>query len=193
MFKTGEEIIPISLGGASYNDAKLNVKGSTLRISPSFKSYLFEFYLQVLTWAAFFFMISIVWGDQSSGANTFIKVVTIFCIAFSLIVRFIFSRIRKSHNFDKKLNAYYPRTSPNSKTAIKLSEIKKLHLISKEIYSSNKSYTCFELSFCTLDGLRVLIMNHGDRYEITKAAQVLSDFLGVRCEELKKGQIYQEV
>jgi len=191
MFEIGDKVTSISLGGASYNDTKLNVNGSALKISPSLKSYLFEFYLQALTWGAFIFMVSIVWGDKSTDAETFIKGVSIFCISFSAIVRFIFSKIRKKHNFDKQLGVYYSGKTPNPKLETKLSEIKKLYLISKEIYSSNKSYTCFELSFYTEKGNRVMIMNHGDRYEIFKDAEILSEFLGVRCEKLRKGEVYE--
>lgn len=192
MFKNGDVITPITLGGTSYKDAKLDVTKDIAIVSPSFKSYLFEIYMQLLVWGVFIFMISIVWGDESSDASTFIKIATILCLSFSAIVRLIFSRIRKRHNFDKNLNSYFLGKTLNPKSAIKLSKIEKLYLISKEIYSSGKSYTSFELSFCTADGCRFLVMNHGDRFEIKGDAELLSKFLGVPCEDLRNGAIYGE-
>jgi hemolysin activation/secretion protein len=140
MFKTGDEIIPISLGGTLYKDAKLNVKSSIAIVSPLLKSYFFDFLFQVLIWGALFFITRIVLNDKSGDAVNVIITLSIVCLTFSALVHFIFYRIRKNHHFDKDLGPYYP--------AIKLSEIQVLHLISKEIYSLAKSYTNFKLCFC---------------------------------------------
>jgi hypothetical protein len=191
MFKTGDEIIPVSLSGTSFKDAKLVMKSNVAAVLPSLKSYLFEFFFQILIWGALFFITSIVLSEESSDATNVIITLSIICVSFSGIVRFIFYRIRKTHHFDKKLGVYYAGKVLNTKLAIKLSEIAILHLISKEIYSSGKSYTSFELSFCTFDNQRVIIMNHGDRYEIKSDADILSKFLGVPCEDLRKGAIYE--
>ncbi len=192
MFKVGEKVTPVSLGGASYKDAKLNIENNIAIVSPSFQSYLFEVFLQLLALGGLVFMISVAWGDDSSDANTFILIATIFCLSFSGIVRLIFFKIRKKHNFDKSSDAYYPGKRICTKSVIKLSEIEKLYLISKEIYSSNKSYTSFELSISTFDGCRVLIMNHGDWHEIKRDAELLSNYLSVPCENLKNGSIYEQ-
>ena len=192
MFKVGDKVTPVSLGGASYQDAKLNIENNIAIVSPSFQSYLFEVFLQILALGGLVFMISGAWGDDSSDAKTFILVVTIMCLSFSGIVRLIFFKIRKKHNFDKSSDVYYPGKRIRTKSVIKLSEIEKLYLISKEIYSSNKSYTSFELSISTFDGCRVLIMNHGDWHKINRDAELLSIYLNVPCENLKNGSIYEQ-
>jgi hypothetical protein len=190
MFKTGDEVIPVSLGGTSFKDAKLDAKNNAVIVSPSLQSYLFEFFFQVLIWGALFFITSIVLNDKSGDAVNVIITLSIVCLTFSAIVRFIFYRIRKIHNFDKDLGFYYSGKKLDTNSGVKLSEIELLHLISKDIYSSGKSYTSFELSFCTLDGLRVMVMNHGDRHKIKMDAEILSNFLDVPCEYLRKGAIY---
>ena len=192
MFKVGDKVTPVSLGGASYKDAKLNIENNIAIVSPSFQSYLFEVFLQLLALGGLFFMISVAWGDDSADANTFILIASIFCLSFSGIVRLIFFKIRKKHHFDKSLDIYYSRKRIGNKSAIRLSEIEKLYLISKEIYSSNKSYTSFELSISTFDGCRVLIMNHGDWHEIKHDAELLSNYLSVPYENLKNGSIYEQ-
>jgi hypothetical protein len=191
MFKTGDKIIPVSLGGTSYKDAKFEIKNNVAIVSSSLQSYLFELFFQILAWGGLFFMVSGISYDKSPDASTFIIFVTIFCISFSAIVRFIFYRIRKTHCFDKNLGSYYAGKVFDAKSAIKLSRIKVLHLISKEIYSSGKSYTSFELSFCTSDNRRVMIMNHGDRSVIKSDSEILSKFLNVPCEFLRKGEIHE--
>ena len=40
MFKVGDKVTPVSLGGASYKDAKLNIENNIAIVSPSFQSYL---------------------------------------------------------------------------------------------------------------------------------------------------------
>jgi len=191
MFQVGDKIHPVSLSGTSYKDSKLSVENNIATVTPSLKSYLFEFFFQLLAWGAFIFMISIALNDENPESKNFITFVTIFCLSFSAIVRYIFYRIRKIHKFDKNLGVYYPGRRLDNKLAINISEIEKLYLISKEIYSSEKSYTSFELSFCTFDRRRVIIMNHSERYEIQLDANSLSKFLGVSCESLRSGDSYE--
>ncbi|MDB2705439.1 hypothetical protein N9Y67_02735 [Pseudomonadota bacterium] len=191
MFKTGDEITRISLSGTNYKDSKLVMKSNVAAVLPSLKSYLFELLFQILIWGALFFITSIILSEESSDATNVIITLSIICIGFSGIVRFIFYRIRKTHHFDKNLGVYYPGKVVNNNMAIKLSEIAILHLISKSIYSSGKSYTSFELSFCTFDNQRVIIMNHSDRFEIKSDSDSLSKFLGVPCESLRNGAIYK--
>jgi len=139
-----------------------------------------------------FFSTSIVLSDDGNPeAINVIIVLSLVCLGFSGIIRFIFYRIRKNHCFDKNLGVYYGGKVFDVKSAIKLSEIKILHLISKDIYSSGKSYTSFELSFCTFDNRRVIIMNHGDYYAIKLDSEILSKFLGVPYESLRNGNIYE--
>ena len=40
MFKTGDEITPVSLGGTSYKNLKLEIKNNAVIVSSSFQSYL---------------------------------------------------------------------------------------------------------------------------------------------------------
>lgn len=191
MFKVGDKITPVSLSGTSFKDSKLVIKANVAVISPSWKSYFFELFFQILAWGGLFFMINDLSYKESSDEASFIIFVTVFCFIFSGIVRFIFYRIRKNHHFDKNVDTYYVGKVLDTESVIKLSEIQILHLISKEIYSSGKSYTSFELSFCTFCGQRVVVMNHSDYYSIKLDMERLSKFLKVPVESLRNGAIYQ--
>ena len=193
MFKEGEKVTPVSLSGTSYKDSKLKISSNVATISPTIRSYLFEFVFHFLIWGAFLFFASIVLNEKSTEPSEFILFVTIFCVSFSAIVRLIFYRIRKVHLFDKDSGQYFEGKKINassSKSTIKLEKIQKLHLISKQIYSSGNSYTCFELSFCTADKQRKVLMNHSEYYEIKIYAEKLAEFLCVPLENLRKGDIY---
>jgi|GEM_PF-5858767 len=191
MFDVGDKVTPISLSGSNFKNSKLDLKSHIAVISPSLKSYLFELFFYVLIWGSFCFMASIALNDDSAEVSNFMLIISVFSFGFSGIVRFIFYRIRHIRCFDKKLGIYYTGKNIEESSTIKLSEIVSFYLISKEIYSSGKSYTTHELSFCTLGGKRIMIMNYADRYAIKLDAERLSTFLGVPCEYLKSGDTYE--
>ncbi len=194
MFKKGDKITLATLGGASganYKNAELTVENNLAMVSPSIKSYRLEFFFQFLIWGTYIVMTRVALQNENEDPIQFIVFISIFSLSFSLIIRFIFSHIRKFHFFDKKSGVYYLGKVRRDASSIDLSDIKVLYLISKRVYTTNRSYKSFELSFCTSNEERVVIMNHGDRDWIKTDADKLSNFLGVPCETLKNGSIYE--
>lgn len=190
MFKSGDTITPVSLGGSSYRDTKLTIKDNVASIKASPQSYIFETGFQSLIWLAYFFMTSIASSDNSNDATKFITIVSISCFSFSAIIRFIFYKIRKPKYFDKNTGHFYAGRKFDKSKVIALSDITTLYLISKEIYSSGKTYTTHELSLCTNNGRRETIINHSERYIIELETVALAKFLGLNYESLRNGHKY---
>ena len=72
----------------------------------------------------------------------------------------------------------------------RLSEIEILQLISKTIYASDKTYTSYEMSFFTLNGEQILIMNHSERDSLIIEIRALAKYLNKPWQELEWGHIY---
>ena len=53
MLQSGDKVIPLTKGGASYRDAKLNIDQQIARITPTLQSYLFEGGLHLINWVFF--------------------------------------------------------------------------------------------------------------------------------------------
>ena len=71
-----------------------------------------------------------------------------------------------------------------------MSEIEILQLISKTIYASDKTYTSYEMSFFTLNGEQILIMNHSERDSLIIEIRALAKYLNKPWQELEWGHIY---
>lgn len=193
MFKSGDKISTVRMGGCSYRDSFLSIDNGIATVKPTYKSYLFETLFQGLIWFAFFFISKIILSDSAIDP---VKVITIFfivCFTFSAIIRFIFFKIRHHKFFNKNLDIYYKNRNKKSEEhqSIKLSDIQTLYLISKDVYSSDKSYTSHELSFTTINGERESIIDHKDRFFIELEAKNLSKFLNVELEYLRNGHLYE--
>ena len=79
----------------------------------------------------------------------------------------------------------YVGSSNNPKTKVAFDSFEKLMFVTKRIYSTESSMTCFELSVLTNDQKRIVLMYHGDYYAIQDDSDVLAEILGLEVESLE--------
>ncbi|WOI38788.1 hypothetical protein R1T43_07085 [Alteromonas sp. CI.11.F.A3] len=175
------------LVASSYCNAKLNINKDVVAITPNLRSYLFECGLHFFCWACCIFMSIKVWQlepNLDSKTKFVIGVLTLGGL-FSLGTAFICRRSRRKFYFDLNERVLNVGSSNDPKTKVAFDSFEKLLFVTTQIYGTESSFTCFELSVLTNNRKRVVLMYHSDYHKIQNDLDVLAEILGLEVESLE--------
>lgn len=186
--KADDEItITGGITASSYCNAKLKINNDLVAITPNLRSYLFEWGMHLFCWAVCIFTSIKVWQLEPNleWNNEFFIVVFALGGLFSLGTAFICRRSRRTFYFDQKEKVLYIGSLNNPKVTVAFDSFEKLLLVTTQIYTSESSLTCHELSILTTNQTKIVLMFHGDYYAILDDSDILAKTLGLEVDSLE--------
>lgn len=176
-----------TIAASSYCNAKLKINNDVVAITPNLRSYLFEWGMHLFCWTVCIYMSIKVWQLEPNLNSKTEFVMCVFTLGglFSLGTAFILRRSRRTFYFDLKEKVLNIGSFNNPKTNVAFDSFEKLLLVTTQIYTSERSLACHELSILTTNQKRIVLMFHGDYYAIQDDSDILAKILGLEVDSLE--------